>query len=175
MAWWMIYYLFFYHQDKWQRRIYLPTLLIRKHPAIFATIFSPFCHFRVIWNILFMPPRIEMIIKFKLTLKDSFETNADVSTRFYGPWSCNPNLRNNACDSSANMPWCLPGRQDPGAMDGSRGHRLPQVHVCVRLLELWHRHVGGDVVRGATLLELVQPRRHQGSGEGLQTHSSHGT
>ena len=73
------------------------------------------------------------------------------------------------------MQWCLAGRQDPGAMDGSWGDRLPQVHVGVGLLELRDRDVGSDVVRGETLLELVQPGRHQGCGEGLQTHSTHGT
>ena len=51
-----------------------------------------------------------------------------------------------------------PGRQDPCEMDGSRGHRLPQVHVCQRRLELWDCHVGSHVIWRETLLGHVQPR-----------------
>ena len=50
------------------------------------------------------------------------------------------------------------GRQDPREMDGSRGHRLSQVHVCQRRLELRDCHVGSHVVWRETLLGYVQPR-----------------
>lgn len=52
----------------------------------------------------------------------------------------------------------LPGREDPREMDGSRGHRLPQVHICQRCLELWDCHVGSHVIWRETLLGYVQPR-----------------
>ena len=35
-------------------------------------------------------------------------------------------------------------RQDPRAVDGARGHRLQEVHLGLRRLELRHRHVGGE-------------------------------
>lgn len=50
------------------------------------------------------------------------------------------------------------GGQDPHQVDSARGHRLPQVHLGQRRLELRHRHVGGDVLRGEALLGHVQPR-----------------
>lgn len=65
--------------------------------------------------------------------------------------------------SSAEVPFSV-GGEDPCQVDGAGGHRLPQVHLGQRRLELWHRHVGGDVVRGEALLGHVQPRRkHWGS------------
>lgn len=52
----------------------------------------------------------------------------------------------------------LPGRKDPREVDGSRGHRLPQVHICQRRLELRDCHVGSHVIWRETLLGYVQPR-----------------
>ena len=43
-------------------------------------------------------------------------------------------------------------------MDRSGG----EVHQQLRRLVLRHRDVGGDELRGETLLELVQPGRYQG-------------
>lgn len=60
------------------------------------------------------------------------------------------------------------GRKDPGQVDGPRGHCVPEIHVGQRRVELRHRLLGGDVVRRATLLELVQSRRHQVHREGIQ-------
>ena len=43
--------------------------------------------------------------------------------------------------------------------------------ICLLVLgclELWYCDVGGDELRGAALLELVQPGRYQGHREGLQ-------
>ena len=34
--------------------------------------------------------------------------------------------------------------QDPRAVDGARGHRLQEVHLGLRRVELRHRHVGGE-------------------------------
>lgn len=50
------------------------------------------------------------------------------------------------------------GWQDPNPLDSSGGHFLPQVHLGQRCVELWHRHVGGDDLRGAALLGAVKPR-----------------
>lgn len=36
---------------------------------------------------------------------------------------------------------------------------LQEVHISERHMELWHRHVGGDVIRGAAILGHEQPRR----------------
>ncbi len=54
------------------------------------------------------------------------------------------------------------------------GVALQEIHVGVGRVEQRRRHVGGDVVRGAPLLELVQPRRHQGDREVLPAPTSHG-
>lgn len=66
------------------------------------------------------------------------------------------------------------GRQDPRAVDVTRSHRLPQVHLRLRRVELRRGDVGGDVVRREALLELVQPGRHQGRGEGIPPATSYG-
>lgn len=48
------------------------------------------------------------------------------------------------------------GREDPDPLDGSGGHRVQEVHVGQRRVELRDRHVGGDVVRREALLGDVQ-------------------
>lgn len=53
----------------------------------------------------------------------------------------------------------FPRREDPHQMDGSRGHRLQEVHHGQRRVELWNSHVGGGFVRGAALLGHEQPGR----------------
>lgn len=50
------------------------------------------------------------------------------------------------------------GGEDPDPLDGSRGHRLPQVLLGQRRVELRDRHVGGAGLRGEALLEHDQPR-----------------
>lgn len=50
-------------------------------------------------------------------------------------------------------------REDPHQMDGSRGHRLQEVHHSQRRVELWNSHVGGGFLWGAALLGHEQPGR----------------
>lgn len=56
--------------------------------------------------------------------------------------------------------WCCgepsPGREDPHQVDRSGGHRIQEVYLSQRRVELRHRHVGGDIIRRATLLGDVQ-------------------
>lgn len=51
----------------------------------------------------------------------------------------------------------LLGWEDPGEVDGTRGHRVQEVHLGERRVELRHRHVGGDVIWREALLGHVQP------------------
>ena len=44
----------------------------------------------------------------------------------------------------------------------------PPPSVCMFAVLIWYCDVGGDELRGAALLELVQPGRYQGHREGLQ-------
>lgn len=60
------------------------------------------------------------------------------------------------------------GRQNSGPMDGPRGDRIPQVHFGQRRLVHGHSVLGGDVVRRAAILELVQSRRYQEHRERIQ-------
>lgn len=48
-------------------------------------------------------------------------------------------------------------REECGAVDRSRGHPVPPLLLGLRCLELWHRHVGGHVLRRETLLGYGQP------------------
>lgn len=50
----------------------------------------------------------------------------------------------------------LLGWEDPGEVDGTRGHCLQEVHLGERRVELRHRHVGGDVIWREALLGHVQ-------------------
>lgn len=50
------------------------------------------------------------------------------------------------------------GRKDPHSLDGSWGHRLQEVHLSQRRVELRHCHVGSDVVRRAAVLGHEQSR-----------------
>jgi len=59
-------------------------------------------------------------------------------------------------------------------VDSAGSHRVPEVHVSLRRLELRHRHVGGHVVRRAALLDVVQPGRDQGHREELSTSGADG-
>lgn len=43
-------------------------------------------------------------------------------------------------------------------MDGAGGDSVPPLQLSLRRVELRHRHVGGDVVRGAALLGYGHPR-----------------
>ena len=52
-----------------------------------------------------------------------------------------------------------PGGEDPDPVDGPGGDPIPEVHVIQRRMELWHCHVGGDVVRREALLGHEQPGR----------------
>lgn len=52
----------------------------------------------------------------------------------------------------------LLGREDPHPMDSTWSNRLPQIHIGQRCLELWHRDVGGDVLRREALLGNDKPR-----------------
>lgn len=51
---------------------------------------------------------------------------------------------------------CLPGLQNPHPLDCPWSHPVPQVHLLQWCLELWHCHVGGDVLRWEALLGHVQ-------------------
>lgn len=53
----------------------------------------------------------------------------------------------------------LPGWKDPDPLDGPRSHRVPQVLLIQRRVELRSGDVGGDVLRGAAILEPDQQRR----------------
>lgn len=44
-------------------------------------------------------------------------------------------------------------------MDGSRGHRVQEVHHSQRRVELWNSHVGGGFLWGTALLGHEQPGR----------------
>lgn len=55
--------------------------------------------------------------------------------------------------------FCSTGWEDPHPLDSPRSHPVPEVHLSQRRVELWHRHVGGDVVRGAALLGHDQSGR----------------
>lgn len=48
--------------------------------------------------------------------------------------------------------FCSTGWEDPHSLDGPRSHPVPEVYLGQRRVELWYRHVGGDVLRGAALL-----------------------
>ena len=53
----------------------------------------------------------------------------------------------------------LTGRENPNPLDGPGGHRLQEVLLLQRRVELWRGDVGGDVLRRATVLEPHQQRR----------------
>lgn len=59
-------------------------------------------------------------------------------------------------------------------MDCSGGDSVPQVYQRVRRLEHGHRLLGSDVVRRATLLELVESGRYQVNRKGLPITRAHG-
>lgn len=63
-----------------------------------------------------------------------------------------------AC-SEPPLSFTFPGGEDPHPLDGSRGHRVPQVLLGQRCVELWNSHVGGAGLRRAALLEHDQPGR----------------
>ena len=46
----------------------------------------------------------------------------------------------------------ITGREDPHPLDGPGGHRLQEVHLGQRRVELRHCDVGGDVIWRATIL-----------------------
>lgn len=50
------------------------------------------------------------------------------------------------------------GRENPHSLDGSGGHRLQEVHLGQRCVELRDCHVGGDVIRREAILGDVQSR-----------------
>lgn len=64
--------------------------------------------------------------------------------------------------------WLRAGRQDTGTVDGARGDSVQEVHVGERRVVDGDRVLGGDVVRGAAVLELVQSGRHQEHRERIQ-------
>lgn len=49
------------------------------------------------------------------------------------------------------------GWEDPSEVDSTRGHRIQEVHLGQWRVELWHRHVGSDVIWREALLGYVQP------------------
>lgn len=51
------------------------------------------------------------------------------------------------------------GWEDPHPLDSPRSHSVPEIHLSQRCVELWYRHVGGDVLRGAALLGHDQSGR----------------
>lgn len=51
---------------------------------------------------------------------------------------------------------CSAGLQNPHPLDCPWSHPVPQVHLLQWCLELWHCHVGGDVLRWEALLGHVQ-------------------
>ena len=61
----------------------------------------------------------------------------------------------------------ITGREDPHSLDSPGGHRLQEVHVGQRCVELRHRHVGGGVLRGEALLGHEQPGREWLSLDGV--------
>lgn len=61
-----------------------------------------------------------------------------------------------------------PGWEDPHPLDSTGSHPVPEIHLGQRCVELWHCHVGGDVLRGTALLGHDQPRRKSPEcGQGL--------
>lgn len=54
---------------------------------------------------------------------------------------------------------CPSGGEDSHSLDGSRGHRIQEVHISQRRVELRGRHVGSDVVWREAVLGHVQPGR----------------
>jgi hypothetical protein len=59
-------------------------------------------------------------------------------------------------------------------MDGTRGDSVPKIHLGFGRLELWSGAVGDYVVWRTTILELVEPGRHQEYRKGLQAASADG-
>lgn len=54
--------------------------------------------------------------------------------------------------------FCLAGWEDPNPLDSARGHRVPQVLLVQRRVELRSGDVGGDVLWRAAVLEPHQQR-----------------
>lgn len=53
------------------------------------------------------------------------------------------------------------GWEDSGALDGTGGDCVPEIHVGVGRLVVRRRAVGGDVVRRTTVLELVESSEYK--------------
>lgn len=51
----------------------------------------------------------------------------------------------------------LSGRKNPHPLDCARGHRVQEVHVSQRRLELWHCNVGSHGIWREALLGHEQP------------------
>lgn len=58
--------------------------------------------------------------------------------------------------SNMNLP--ITGRQDSHPLDSSRSHHIQEVHLGQRRVELWHSHVGSDVIWWTAILGHEQPR-----------------